>query len=401
MKEKRKEGIGMNQFTEHIERRHTSSVKWDALEKVYGIEDGSTILPMWVADMDFAAPPQVIHAIKKRLEHPVFGYSFPSEQTKDAIRHWLSTKHEWDIQNDWILFHQGVVPAIAAVVETFTEKGEGVLVTPPIYPPFFNIPTLQERHIVESPLIESEGQYAIDFEHFEESLQKGVKLFILCSPHNPGGIVWDEHTLKEIVRLCAKHDVLILSDEIHADLVFPTSRHIPLATIAGDEVDRIITCVAPTKTFNLAGLQVAMSICTNKEIRTKLEQYAMAKGQMGMNAFGSAALEAAYLEGEQWLEELLQTIQHNMEYVINEITTKLPAIRITQPEGTYLLWIDYRQTGLSEKEVMDRLLNKGQLALEPGTKYGEAGRGFLRMNVATPFSTIQEGVKRFITAFED
>lgn len=391
----------MNPFEQLIERRGTNCIKWDALEKVYGLEDESNILPMWVADMDFPAPPPVIEAIQQRLEHPVFGYSFPSEQAKEAIRQWLSTKHQWSIQTDWILFHQGVVPAIASVVETFTEKGEGVLITPPIYPPFFHIPTLQQRQLVECPLIETEGQYAIDFEQFEACLQKGVKLFIFCSPHNPGGLVWKEEELKEIVRLCTKYDVLILSDEIHADLVFPPAQHLPLASVAGDEADRIITCVAPTKTFNLAGIQVAMSISSSKEIRTKLQQHARAKGQIELNAFASVALEAAYSKGAEWLDELLQTLQHHIQYVRKEITTQLPSIRIGQPAGTYLLWIDYRQTGLSEKEVMDRLLHKGQLALEPGTKFGEAGRGFLRMNIAAPFPTIQEGVKRFITAFED
>lgn len=388
----------MSIFEHVIDRRQTRSVKWDRMEAVYGIENASDILPMWVADMDFAAPKAVIDAIKERLDHSVFGYSYICEECKDAVRTWLSERHNWTTENEWMLFHNGVVPAIASVVETFTSDGDGILVTSPVYPPFFHIPKLQGRHVIECVMNEQDGVYSIDFEAFEKCLQQNVKLFILCNPHNPGGIVWKEHELKEMLRLCAKYDVLILSDEIHADLVFPGHTHLPLAALAGEEAGRIITCVAPTKTFNLAGIQVALMIATDEKVREKLKMNAMFHGQMDLNAFAGAALTAAYKEGGPWLDELLTTLSDNMDYVIRELTAAIPGLKIAKPHGTYLLWIDYRDTGLTEKEMMDKLLTKGKLALEPGTKYGEAGRGFLRMNVAAPRATVEEGVKRFITA---
>lgn len=358
----------MNSFSYEIDRRKSRSVKWDRMDVVYGIEDATDVLPMWVADMDFAAPDVVIDSLKERLEHPVFGYSYICEGCKDAIRNWLSERHGWETKNEWMLFHHGVVPAIASIVETFTIEGDGILVTPPVYPPFFNIPALQKRNIVECMMNEEQGVYSLDFEQFEKSLQQNVKLFIFCSPHNPGGIVWSQHDLQEIIKLCAKYDVLILSDEIHADLVFPEYRHVPLASVAGSESARIITCVAPTKTFNLAGIQAAIMIATDEGIREKIQQNAMAHGQMDLNAFAAAALKAAYEGGGPWLDELLQTISTNMDYVIQELTTKIPEIRIVKPHGTYLLWIDYRELSISEEAMMEKLLYKGKLALEPGDR---------------------------------
>lgn len=388
----------MKEFGYVIDRKNTRSVKWGNMEAVYGVEDASEVLPMWIADMDFKAPQPVIAAMQERLDHGVFGYSYICAKCKDSVRTWLSSRHSWETENDWMLFHHGVVPAIATVVETFTEAGDNILITSPVYPPFFNVPGNQKRNIVECKLREENGKYSIDFDAFEKSLQQGVKLFILCHPHNPGGVVWTEEELRNILRLCKKYDVLILSDEIHADLVLPGFTHIPLAKLAEEEGGRIITCVAPTKTFNLAGVQAAVMITKEDDLREALQQSALAHGQMELNAFAASALISAYTECEEWLENLLETISANMDYVINTLTEVIPGIQIHKPEATYLLWIDYRGTGLSEEEMMDKLLNKGKLALEPGTKYGEAGRGFLRMNVAAPRSIVEDGVERFIKA---
>lgn len=388
----------MSVFENVIDRRKSRSIKWDTLEEVYGIEDASDVLSMWIADMDFAAPQVVIDAIQERLNHGVFGYSYICNDCKDAVRNWLQEHHAWETNNEWMLFHHGVVPAIASVIETFTTKEDAILITTPVYPPFFQIPGHMERTIVECDLQEKDGNYSIDFVAFEKALQQNVKLFILCNPHNPGGIVWTVKELQKIIELCTKYDVLILSDEIHADLVFTGYKHTPLATIAGEEVGRVITCVAPTKTFNLAGVQASMLIATDKEVRAKLEQNSLAHGQMQLNTFAAAALKAAYEEGGPWLSELLEVVSKNMDYVIEELHNKVPTINIQKPHGTYLLWIDYRDTGLSEQDMMDRLINKGKLALEPGSKYGGAGIGFLRMNVACAPSVVKDAVQRFISA---
>ncbi|WP_017379702.1 MalY/PatB family protein [Paenisporosarcina sp. TG-14] len=390
----------MTSFKQVIDRSESHSIKWDFIDKVYKIEDASDILPMWVADMDFAAPQAVIDALLERIKHPIFGYSYMDEGSKTAVQNWLLERHGWQTQNEWMLFHHGVVPAIASVIESFTQKGDLILITPPVYQLFFSIPQKQGRQVVESSLIEEKGQYKIDFVSFEKQLKQGVKLFILCNPHNPGGMVWPKETLQEIIRLCAKYDTLILSDEIHGDLVFPKHKHIPLATLAGEEVDRIITCVAPSKTFNLAGIQAAVIIATDSKKREKLKENALAHGQMELSSFAAVALTAAYEDGGAWLDELLKVLSSNIDYAIEKLTKAVPGLKIEKPQATYLLWIDYRGTEYSENEIMDLLLNKGKLALEPGSKYGDTGRGFLRMNVACPRSTLEDGVSRFITALE-
>ena len=390
-------------FNEVVNRKQTRSVKWDTMEDVYHIDDASDILPMWIADMDFKAPQPVIDALKNCVDHGVFGYSYLDEHCKNAIQSWFNKRHEWHIGKDWILAHSGVVPAIASIIETFTAPKDSVLITPPVYPPFSNLPSGMNRQLITRALIEDDRNYSIDFEDFEEKLKQSVKMFILCNPHNPGGIVWSKDTLKKVIELCVKYDVLILSDEIHADLVFPGYQHIPLDKLASDkEAQKIITCTAPTKTFNLAGIHAALIISPDKDVRQALAANFTAHG-LGVNRispFGAAALESAYNHGEDWLNELINIVSSNMDYVISEITKAIPQIKIKKPQATYLLWVDYRETGLTEEEIMTKLLEKGKVALEPGTKYGEEGRGFLRMNVACAPQTAKDGVERFIKALK-
>lgn len=384
-------------FTTVYERRNTHSVKWDLLEKTYSIKDASEVLPMWVADMDFGIPSPIIEALHKRLEHPVFGYSVAPEEAKQALINWLDKKHQLKIESNWILFQQGVIPAIAAVLEAFTEVGDSVLIHTPVYPPFLNVPKKLGRVVETCRLFEKNNSLAIDFDELEQKLQSGVKAFILCSPHNPGGNVWCKEDLTKIAALCESHNVLLLSDEIHSDIIFKPNKHIPILSVA-ENTNNIITFFAPTKTFNLAGIQAATIIVPDEQRRKVLEDQAMMRGQMELNVLSLTAFQAAYEHGEAWLEELLEVVSSNMDYVVNQLTTKLEGIQVSKPDGTYLMWIDYRDTGLSETEIMDLLLTKGKLALEPGTKYGEAGNGFLRMNVACPRTTLEDGVARFIKA---
>lgn len=383
----------LSDFSTIFNRRNTFSAKWDMLKQVYAIEDDTDVLPMWVADMDFALAPVIQEAIHKRLEHPVFGYSFPSEAVKNALSTWVSTKHQLEIQNDWILLRHGVIPGMAEAVEAFSQKGDKVLVHTPVYPPFKGIPSNLEREVVTCRLIENGNSFEIDWTAFEECIKQDIKIFILCNPHNPGGKVWSREDLTKMAALCKQHNVLILSDEIHSDLVFKPNKHVPLL-VAAEETDHIITFFAPTKTFNLAGIQGAATIVPNEKLRKVLENGATRRGEMGLNVFSLTAMQAAYEHGASWLEGLLEVIEGNMKYVVEQLSA-IEGIKVSMPEGTYLMWIDYRGTGLNEKDMMDLLLTKGKLALEPGTKYGEGGDGFLRMNIACPRATVEDGVARF------
>lgn len=384
-------------FEEVHERRKTRSVKWDLMEMIYEVEDASEILPLWVADMDFPAPPPVTEALKKRLEHPILGYTYMDEEIKSAVAAWQLKRNDWQIKEEEIIFQSGVIPAIAAILQVFTNPGDAVVVTPPVYPPFFSIPENQGRKVLYSELIQQDGEFSFDFADLEEKFSK-ASFFIFCHPHNPGGKVWKEDEMKEVLRLAEKHDVLIISDEIHSDLVLKAHQHIPLAKLAGDQAHRIFTCTAPTKTFNLAGIQASMLIVTDPKKRMRLENHAAANGTGMMNAFAPVALKAAYEEGAVWLDELLEVLSSNMDMVIQKLNGAIPAIKISKPESTYLMWLDCRELGMEESEIMDKLLNVGKVALEPGSKYGEAGTGFLRLNVACPPSVLEDGINRIIKA---
>ena len=391
----------MSIFNEIHERRNSNSIKWDMMNAVYNLEDTSNILPMWVADMDFPPPPAMIQAIKERLEHPVFGYTFANNEVKDAIVKWYETRHKWSIDPPTILFQPGVVPAIATIIETFTEVGDKIAMSTPAYPPFFNVPKEQMREVVTCDLTEENGIYTINFETLEEVFRTGIKMFILCNPHNPAGIVWGREELEQLVALCIQYDVYLLSDEIHADILIQKS-YTPILTLANANEAKIITCIAPTKTFNIAGIHAAMIVTPNKKLFTALEKNMQAHGNLGLNIFACTAVNAVYSEGGAWLDDLLLYLKNNMDYVAQELNA-IEGINVKIPDATYLMWIDYRATGIEEKEIMKRLLTIGQVALDPGTKYGESGRGFLRINVACPFDTLKagvEGIKNTLKTFK-
>ncbi|BDH62703.1 cystathionine beta-lyase PatB [Lysinibacillus sp. PLM2] len=385
-------------FDELYNRKNTNSLKWDLFKErykaQYNLTDVDDILPMWVADMDFAIPQVITDAIKERLNHPIFGYSYVSDSCKQSIQNWFKRKHNWEIDANSILFHQGVVPAIATIIETFSNPGDKICISTPVYPAFFSIPRAQKREVVTCDLITKDNGYEYDFVALEEAFKNDVKIYVLCNPHNPGGVVWSKEDIETLVQLCIKYDVLLISDEIHADIVFDGYTHIPSLTVKDADKAKIVTCIAPTKTFNIAGIHAAMMVAPNGDLRNKLTQNLQAHGLGELNLLAAAAVQAAYDKGEEWLEALTQYVSKNMDYVVEELN-KIDGITVTKPNATYLMWIDYRETGLSESEMMHRLLEKGKLALEPGSKYEEAGRGFLRINVACPFEIVKDGVERF------
>jgi len=385
-------------FNEVISRKNTRSVKWDMAGKVFQSED---VLPMWVADMDFQAPKEVNEALIKRAEHGIYGYTVIDDDVKNAVVNWLSDRHQWTIQPEWLTFSPGVVSSLHMAIEAFTEPGDKILIQTPVYTPFYTVIKAHGREMVKNPLIEKDQYFTIDFDDFEEKLKTGVKAFILCSPHNPVGRVWKKEELEEIARLCLKYDVMIFSDEIHADLVFPGEKHTPIASLSDEVLENTITCMAPSKTFNLAGLEASYVIAADAEKRKKLKNQFLKSGYNGLlNTMANTALEAAYTYGKPWLEELMQLLESHKNYVTEQLEAETN-LKVTRSEGTYLLWLDCTGLGLSGKELKQFMIEKAKVGLNAGLDYGEEGEQYMRMNIACPRATLEEGVNRIIDAVKN
>jgi cysteine-S-conjugate beta-lyase len=386
----------MYSFDDVIDRRNTYSVKWDDTERVFGAKD---VLPLWVADMDFPAPQAVIKALHERIAHGIFGYTVIPDSLKDSIKNWLKSRHQWEIEPSWLSFSTGVVPEIANAIEAFTDQNDRIVVFTPVYPPLFQLVKKHHRTLVTSPLRLTENRYEIDWDDFEKKIQ-GAKLLLLCSPHNPGGRVWTYEELKKIGELCIKHNVIVISDEIHADLTFSPHQHVPFASIDPAFAENSVTCIAPTKTFNLAGLQAAAAIIPNETLKRQFNKVQQRQGFFTLNTFAVAGTEAAYRHGEEWLDALLRYLQENIDYLCSYIETNLPKLRVIRPEATYLVWIDCRQLDVTEQQLKQLLLEKGKIAVEFGSKFGEEGRGFIRMNIACPRKTLEDALFRLSAALQ-
>ncbi|MFB5761832.1 MalY/PatB family protein [Paenibacillus medicaginis] len=383
-------------FNLHIDRTRSNSYKWDNRAAVFGTED---VLPMWVADMDFQAPPAVIRAVRERVEHGVFGYTYPSPSYYESIINWMQNRHNWKIEKEWIQFCPGVVPALSLIVEMFTEPEDQVMIQTPVYPPFHSVVKNHGRELVCSPLLEQDGYYSMDFEDMESKMADGkVKLLILCSPHNPVGRVWTKQELQQLADLCAKWNVLVVSDEIHADLVFEAGSHTPFASLSEGAAQRSIICTAPSKTFNIAGLHTANLVIPNKELRAKFSKALEIHAMGSATPLGLAAAEAAYREGAEWLDALLDHVRGNMDYVCDFCEGHLPEVKVWRPEGTYLLWLDFRALGLKGKELSSFLIEEAKLGLNSGDSFGTDGDGFMRMNLGCTRATVEEAMRRLEAA---
>ncbi len=388
----------MNVFDERINRFDTHSVKWDHTEAIFEKED---LLPMWVADMDFRAPQPVIDALTTRIQHGIFGYSMPTENTKSAIQGWLNRRHNWSIQQDWIVFTPGVVPALSAAVNTYTEKGEKVVIQSPVYYPFRDMVEKSEREVVDNPLVRRNGKYEMDFHDLELKLaDPEVKMLLLCNPHNPVGRVWRKEELMKLAELCFAHNVLIVSDDIHFDLIFKGYQHTLISSLSNEIAANTITCIAPSKTFNLAGMQLSTIIIPDEEKREKFNAYMGKLGLFAPSPFGITAVEAAYNHGEEWLDELMDYLQGNLSYLTKFIDERLPQIDVIEPEGTYLVWLDFNKLDMSHEELEQFVQDEARLALDEGYIFGESGKGFERINIACPRLVLQEGLERLEKAIK-
>lgn len=383
-------------FHRVIDRQHTASVKWELTKELFGSSD---LLPMWVADMDFQPPQEVTEAIKARSDHGIYGYTYVPTSVAESIQLWLKNRHNWHINRSWLLYNTGVVPSICVAIQAFTEPGDKVMIQSPIYTPFFDMIEKNNRVVSNSPLQNINNRFEFNLEDMEEKLKEGAKLFLLCNPHNPGGRVWSEEELRTVAELCYKYDCLIVSDEIHSDLVFKPSRHTPIVSLEKKYEEIILTCVAPSKTFNLAGLQASAIIIPNEKLRDRFKAVQEKQGFFTLNTFGIIGMESAYRHGEGWLDQLLIYLKENVEVTKRYIEDNIPEITMMNPEGTYLIWLDCRNFQLSDEELKNALISKGKLALEQGVKYGPGGEGFVRMNIACSREVLLDGLERLKKAF--
>lgn len=383
-------------FDEIIDRRGTDCVKYDDLNRTFGRTD---LLPMWVADMDFRTAPAIIEAAEDCCRHGVFGYTFRSEEARQAFIAWVASHYDWIVKPEWISISPGIVTALSVAVRAFTEKQDKVLILTPVYPPFFAVVTENGRELVCSSLVVENGHYEVDWTDFEDKLRQGVKLFILCSSHNPVGRVWCAEELKRMGDLCCKYGVLILSDEIHADLALPGFKHTVMASLSEDIAAHTLTAMAPSKTFNIAGMMNSLIVSSSSELLGKYNREMLALHLDVGNIFGHVTLKAAYRKGGEWLEELRVYLGQNVDFADEYIRNELPYVKMLKPEGSFLLWLDFRLTGLSHEEVGRILTEKAGVGLNDGSVFGQEGIGFRRMNVGCPRAVLQEGLERIKKAF--
>lgn len=384
-------------FDEIIDRKGTNALKTDALAPRYGNPD---LIPLWVADMDFKSPPAVTNAIIERAKHGIFGYTSPSQEYYDAITNWVSRHHNWKVEQEWLTFIPGIVKGIAFVIDCFTSKDHQIIIQPPVYHPFRIIPTLHHRIVKDNPLKLEAGQYKMDLDGLEKLIEPASKILILCNPHNPGGRVWTKQELIDIAEICYDHKILVISDEIHSDLAFLPNKHIPFASVSEKAASNSITFMAPSKTFNIAGIVSSYSIIPNKELRDKFNAYLTSSELEEGHIFAYLAAQAAYDNGDEWLIQAKEYICKNITFVDQYMKANIPQIKVMIPEASFLIWLDCTKLNLSQKDLVSLFVNDAKLALNDGTMFGHGGEGHMRMNIGTPLTNIQKALDNLKKAIE-
>ena len=385
-------------FDEIIDRRNTNSIKYD-FAKERGMPD--SVLPLWVADMDFTVPKSVIETLVNASNHGIFGYSEVKDEYVTVLKEWFSKHYKWDIHPSWLVKTPGVVYAICMAIRALTNVNDCVLIQRPVYYPFSESITSNERNLINNPLQYKDGTYSIDIEDFEHKIiEHNVKLFILCNPHNPVGRVWTKEELIAMGDICVKHNVYVVSDEIHADFIYPGREHLVFSNLKEEYKEITITCTAPSKTFNLAGLQVSNILIPNKAIKKQFKDEIRKTGYSQLNTMGLLACMAAYKNGEEWLLHLKEYLLSNLNYVREYLFEHIPSITLVEPEGTYLVWIDLSKLNLDEDELEDLIVHKANLWLDKGTMFGPEGTGFQRINIACPRQTLDTALNSFKQAVD-
>jgi cystathionine beta-lyase len=381
-------------FDQINDRRGTDALKIDAVPSIWGRDD---LMPLWVADMDFATPPFIVEALRRRLDHEVIGYTVRTPQWASSIVAWQQSRYGWEIQPEWLNFVPGIVPGIAFVISCFTEPGDTVLIQPPVYHPYIHVPTNLGRTLRRNRLDLVDGQYQIDFERFERDVH-GCKLFLLCHPHNPGGRVWTEEELCRIAEICHREGVIVVSDEIHADLTLPPYRHVPFAKVSAEAAECSITLMSPSKAFNMAGLTSSYSIISNEALRERFHRH-LEHSELNLgHAFAFIGVAAAYSHGTEWLDQMLAYVQGNIDYMEQYLATSLPQVGMIRPQASYLVFLDFRKLGLPQPKLNKLIVEKARLALNDGAMF--EGEGFMRLNAASPRCVIEEAMHRLSDALQ-
>jgi cystathionine beta-lyase len=382
-------------FDRIIDRSHTHSYKWDQSEKLFGNKD---ILPLWVADMDFESPPAVQAALQQRVSKGIYGYTIKSETYTNAIVQWFKRRHEWDIKPQWITDSPGIVTSLSLAVELYSEPASSVIVQSPVYYPFYDVIRMNNREVAINPLLIRNGRYEMDYAQLEQLMINGSKLMLLCSPHNPGGRVWDRDELLQLGALCIKYGVTVISDEIHCDLILPGHKHTPFASLSAEIADITLTCLAATKTFNLPGLQTSYIVASHSDIKRKFDYRLKTLSLHMAHYLSQDAVQAAYETGDEWLDELLVYIEGNVQLTMSYLEQHLPEVKPMRPDGTYMIWVDCRGLGLDVSGLKELMFQKAGVAFSEGSVFGIEGQGWLRINLACPRALLQTALERFCLA---
>ena len=378
-------------FDEPAGREGTDCIKYDRREETFGVKD---IIPMWVADMDFNTPDFVVESLQKRLEHQIYGYSFRSSEYFQSMISWIKTRHNWTVEKEWISFSPGIVPALNFCTLAFTQPGDSIIVQPPVYFPFFSAAESHGRNLIYNRLTESEGKWNMDYNSLIAGIDSKTKMIIISNPHNPVGRVWTPEELNNLADICLKNNILIISDEIHCDLVLPGFTHTPMASLSEKIAENTVTLIAPSKTFNLAGLSTSSVIIKNPVLRKSFNRIVDNLHVGNGNIFGNTASIAAYTNGHKWLDALLDYIDNNIEFVKDYCGKMIPEIIPVQPEATYMIWLDCRRFGMSGKDLQNFFVHKAGVGMNEGSTFGPGGEGFMRMNIGTTHQTVMKAMEQ-------
>lgn len=384
-------------FDEIVDRKNTRAAKYDERTKKFGTDD---VIPLWIADMDFKTAKPIIDALVSKANEGIYGYTSRPDSYFESICNWKLRRNNWNIDKTLVSWSLGVVPTLAAIMNCFSNKGDNILIQTPVYSEFYEITEFLDRKVLENKLIEKNGIWEIDFSDFENKVKES-KIFLLCSPHNPLGIVWTKEELKKMVEICIKHDVLVVSDEIHSDLIFHNKEFVPTATISDEIKNHVISCISGTKTFNLAGLQASTTVFPNLKMKEKYDEFWSNMDICRNNAFSSVAMEAAFNDGEEWLEQVLDYISKNFDFIKDYCAKYIPKIKPNLPDATYLVWLDCRDLGLNNEELKNFMIKKAKLGLNEGDKFGRSLNGFMRLNAACPKSVLEEAMKQLKDAVDE